>query len=201
MARKNKYKINDVPSYDDDEFLDDNIIFDDREEFLEDHEKGRPVIKDYPADIDEDDLDYDFKAERRRNRKTRKERFGYKGKYELLPERENQKQIRFYERRFRYRTTALITGILALPFAFVAFKYNLLFSLLVILMVIPGFLWGLVGLIKIRTAGIITIIIGLTLNVIAVIMISKPLFNLIPHLKVIVDLIKTYFDSYITSLV
>lgn len=199
MARKNLYKINDIASVDDDEFNDDDELFDDRDEFLEDYEKARPDIEDYPDDIDEDDLDRDFRAERReerrRNKKTRTEKFHYKGKYELLPEKENYRQLKFYYKLFRYRAAAMISGIVGIGLGFVAWKYNLLFALLVIVAVIPGILWGLLGLIKTRTKGIIIIIIGLVLNAIAIIMIIRPLWELIPHLKNMGQLFKDYLDS------
>lgn len=199
MARKNLYKINDVLSVDDEKFRDDDELFADGDEYEEEYIKARPDIIDYPDDIDEDDLDYDFKAEykeaRKKRKKTRKEKFRYRGKYELLPERENHKQIRFYRRRFTYMASALITGIIGVGFGFLAFKYNHIFALLTVLIVLPGILWGLFGLINIRTKGLIIIIIGLTLNIIAVIMIMKPLWALIPNLGQMYDLIKDYIKD------
>lgn len=199
MARKNLYKINDVLSVDEADFAKDSERFDDRKEFLEEYELARPDIEDYPDDVDEDDLDFDFKEarreERRRNKKTRSEKFHYRGKYELLPERELNKQTRFYFRLFRYRFASLLSGILALGLAFIAWKYNILFSVLTLIAVVPGLLWGLLGLLKIRTKGIIIVIIGLLLNVLAVIMVIRPFYNLIPQLADMFQLFKDYLNS------
>lgn len=203
MARKKLYKINNIPSNSDDDFADDNERFDDHDDYLEEWEKASPDILDYPDDIDEDDLDHEFKADRKadrkRRKKTRSEKFRYRSKYPLLPEREIAKQSRFYARRFVYKATALITGILALPLAFLAYKFNRIFAVLVLFIVIPGLIWGLIGLIKIRTSGLIIIIVGLALNVIATIMIARPLYHLIPNLGQIVDLIKDYFRLIMAS--
>lgn len=91
--------------------------------------------------------------------------------------------------------SALITGIIGVGFGFLAFKYNHIFALLTVLIVLPGILWGLFGLINIRTKGLIIIIIGLTLNIIAIIMIMKPLWALIPNLGQMYDLIKDYIKD------
>lgn len=203
MARKNKYKINgkvvnDDREFinDDSEFANDDLLFDDSEDFVEEEERAKVVlaIDPYPEDIDEDDLDTPIKKEKKR-KKTRKEKLRYRGKYELLPEKENWKQIRFYRRRATPMAASLITGILALVFAFLAYKYNSLFSLATILIVVTGFIYSLIGFLKIRTKGVIVLIIGFLFSVIALIMIISPLKALYHQADQVKDALKDFLET------
>lgn len=131
-----------------------------------------------------------------KSEKTLSERLRYNGKYDLLPEKELRKQLRFYERRFLYKYSGYVTAIPALFFTILALKYNTLISLMVILMVAPGILWSTLGALKVRRGGaLIVILIGLALNVIALIVAAPALVAAVPKIGEVIRLISEYIQS------
>ncbi len=215
MARKNVYKINGKVVNDESIFGNDEVVFDEERLFEEDEEiknlltgeaasEDSEHIEDLEYDED-DDFEYEEDDEevdgeevvekKKKHKKTRKEKFHYHGKHELLPERENWKQIRFYRRRAIPLAASLITGILALVFGFISFKYNALFSLATILIVVTGLVYSLIGFFKVRTRGIIVLIIGIVFNIIGIIMVISPLKALFREMDALKDAFKGFLDT------
>lgn len=118
----------------------------------------------------------------------------YKGKYELLPEKENRKQIRFRDRIFTYSYTALITGIFAVLFAIGAIIFNRLLAFCVVLCVISGLFWGLVGLIKLKAYRRFYVLLGLGLNIIAISISVQPLMESLALSAELLELILQAFQ-------
>lgn len=203
MARKNKYKINGQVVNDDTVFANDDIFFNEGEEFLDEENRENTFIaaEPYPDDFDEDEFFEEAETsevkKKKKRKKTRKEKLRYRGKYELLPERENWRQIKFYRRRFLAIGASFITGIFALLLGFAAYKYNALFGVLTILIAVPGLIYSLIGLVKIRTKGIIVVIIGLVFNIIGLIMIISPLKTIFSNFGAIQQALKDLLDLFI----
>lgn len=135
------------------------------------------------------------KLEREQKRKTLSEKLRYNGKYELLPEKELQKQLRFYRRRFSFKYAAYFTAIPALLFTYAAITYNTLLALLVILIVLPGLLWGILGAIRVRGFALIVVLIGLGLNVLSIALSINPLIDAIPKIGEVFRLIMEHITS------
>jgi len=103
MARKKK---NDVALYDDSSYEEDDLKYAADEEVyaesLEDDEgkakKKRKKKKKEPKDPKERK-----DGSETRGGKTLTDRYHYRGRYYLLPERELRKQLRFYQKVFNYR--------------------------------------------------------------------------------------------------
>ncbi len=203
MARKNKYKINGQVVNDDTVFANDDIFFNEGEEFLDEENRENTFIaaEPYPDDFDEDEFFEEAETsevkKKKKRKKTRKEKLRYRGKYELLPERENWRQIKFYRRRFLAIGAPFITGIFALLLGFAAYKYNALFGVLTILIAVPGLIYSLIGLVKIRTKGVIVVIIGLVFNIIGLIMIISPLKTIFSNFGAIQQALKDLLDLFI----
>lgn len=156
--------------------------------------KKEEISKEKVEEAAQEEVSEEVIAEKKE--KTLSQRLRYKGKYELLPEKELRKQLRFYERRYLYKYSAYITAIPALFFAILALKYNTLISLMVLLMVTPGILWSILGAFKVRRGGaLIIILIGLVLNVIAVIVAAPALVDAIPKIGEVIRLIIEYIQS------
>lgn len=128
-------------------------------------------------------------------KKTLKQKLRYRGKYELLPEKENRKQLRFYFRLFVFKYTGIVTGIFAIAFAFGALRYNRLLSISAILIALPGLFWGLIGLFKIRRFALILLFTGLILNLAALALAAMPLIQIVGSLGTIWQLIMDYITS------
>lgn len=180
MAREKKRKEvqPEVETYDDSKYLDDDLKY------------AEPVL------IEEEPVEAPRpQEEKKKPKKTLTERYRYKGKYELLPERELRKQLRFYQRVFNYRWLGILSGVCAIFFAAIATKYNHYFSLFTLLIVISGLIYGVFGLIKIRRFGLILVLLGVVLNVVAIIMVINPLKLIIADAAEIVQLINDYISS------
>ncbi|GEM_PF-2546162 len=155
------------------------------EDFLEDNVevKQTPIIE----EADEKPV--------KKPKKTLKQKLRYRGKYELLPEKENRKQLRFYHRLFIFKYTGLVTGIFAVAFAFGALRYNKLLSISAILIALPGLFWGLTGLFKIRRFALIPLFTGLFLNVAAIALAAIPLIQISSSFGTIWQMIMDYITA------
>lgn len=176
MVKKTKKVVaSDEATFDDSKFDKDNELF---QEPLSEEDKLEEAV------------------EEKKKKKTRKEKLRYKGKYELLPERENYRQLRFYHRRFVYKYVPFITAAFAILFSFAAIQYNRLLAISAILIAAPGIFWGILGLLKIRRFAFFVVVTGLVLNVIAIIMAIVPLTQVMGQLGQIWTLIQQYLSSF-----
>lgn len=172
MSRKDKKNIDDsLNIFTEEDFLEQNVEV-----------KYSPIIEE-----DEEPV--------KKPKKTLKQKLRYRGKYELLPEKENRKQLRFYYRLFVYKYTGIITGIFALLFGFGALRYNKLLAICAFLIVLPGIFWSLIGIFKIRRLGLILLITGLALNVAALALAVVPLINIAGSFGDILQMIMDYITS------
>lgn len=177
MARKSKQ---DDIRYDNEDAL---ILDDDPELFV------------YEDEAEAEELEA-YEPKKRKPKKTLKQKFGYKGKYDLLPEKENHKQIKFYQKLFNYRYAALIGGIVAMLFAYATIRFNSLFSVVVIFSVLPGLLYGILGLLKLRDWRFFMAASGIVVNVIAVIMVIGPFTAVVGSFGQIWQLLSDYFITF-----
>lgn len=135
-------------------------------------------------------------AAKETKKKTLSAKLRYKGKYELLPEKELRKQLRFYEKRHTYKYAAYIGAIPAIFFAILALKYNTLLSLLVVIMIVPGIFYSIMGAIKVRRGlALIFVLGGLVLNLVALFISFPALVDALPKLGEIFRLIGEYIKS------
>ncbi|OQC11004.1 MAG: hypothetical protein BWX74_00405 [Tenericutes bacterium ADurb.Bin087] len=196
-----KNKKNDVALYDDSAYEQDDL------KYAADDEK-------YAEPLDEDEGE--TKAKRKKKKKAPKEikdpkerkdgrelkgdktltdRYRYKGRYYLLPERELRKQLRFYQKVFNYRFLGIIAGVIALVFAILALMFNAYFAVFTLLVVITGLVYGVLGMFKLRGLNWILVLMGIGLNIVAIVLAMKPLTFVFKHLGEIIELISEYISA------
>lgn len=195
MARKKK---NDVALYDDSSYEEDDLKYAADEEVyaesLEDDEgkakKKRKKKKKEPKDPKERK-----DGSETRGGKTLTARYHYRGRYYLLPERELRKQLRFYQKVFNYRFLGIIAGVIALIFSILSLTFNAYFAVFTLLIVITGLIYGLLGMLKLRGLNWLFVLIGIGLNIMAIVLAMKPLTFVFKHLGEIMALINEYMSS------
>ena len=195
MARKKK---NDVALYDDSSYEEDDLKYAADEEVyaesLEDDEgkakKKRKKKKKEPKDPKERK-----DGSETRGGKTLTDRYHYRGRYYLLPERELRKQLRFYQKVFNYRFLGIIAGVIALIFSILSLTFNAYFAVFTLLIVITGLIYGLLGMLKLRGLNWLFVLIGVGLNIMAIVLAMKPLTFVFKHLGEIMALINEYMSS------
>jgi hypothetical protein len=195
MARKKK---NDVALYDDSSYEEDDLKYAADEEVyaesLEDDEgkakKKRKKKKKEPKDPKERK-----DGSETRGGKTLTDRYHYRGRYYLLPERELRKQLRFYQKVFNYRFLGIIAGVIALIFSILSLTFNAYFAVFTLLIVITGLIYGLLGMLKLRGLNWLFVLIGIGLNIMAIVLAMKPLTFVFKHLGEIMALINEYMSS------
>jgi hypothetical protein len=195
MARKKK---NDVALYDDSSYEEDDLKYAADEEVyaesLEDDEgkakKKRKKKKKEPKDPKERK-----DGSETRGGKTLTDRYHYRGRYYLLPERELRKQLRFYQKVFNYRFLGIIVGVIALIFSILSLTFNAYFAVFTLLIVITGLIYGLLGMLKLRGLNWLFVLIGIGLNIMAIVLAMKPLTFVFKHLGEIMALINEYMSS------
>lgn len=195
MARKKK---NDVALYDDSSYEEDDLKYAADEEVyaesLEDDEgkakKKRKKKKKEPKDPKERKA-----GSETRGGKTLTDRYHYRGRYYLLPERELRKQLRFYQKVFNYRFLGIIAGVIALIFSILSLTFNAYFAVFTLLIVITGLIYGLLGMLKLRGLNWLFVLIGIGLNIMAIVLAMKPLTFVFKHLGEIMALINEYMSS------
>ena len=195
MARKKK---NDVALYDDSSYEEDDLKYAADEEVyaesLEDDEgkakKKRKKKKKEPKDPKERK-----DGSETRGGKTLTDRYHYRGRYYLLPERELRKQLRFYHKVFKYRFLGIIAGVIALIFSILSLTFNAYFAVFTLLIVITGLIYGLLGMLKLRGLNWLFVLIGIGLNIMAIVLAMKPLTFVFKHLGEIMALINEYMSS------
>lgn len=195
MARKKK---NDVALYDDSSYEEDDLKYAADEEVyaesLEDDEgkakKKRKKKKKEPKDPKERK-----DGSETRGGKTLTDRYHYRGRYYLLPERELRKQLRFYQKVFNYRFLGIIAGVIALIFSILSLTFNAYFAVFTLLIVITGLIYGLLGMLKLRGLNWLFVLIGIGLNIMAIVLAMKPLTFVFKHLGEIMALINEYMNS------
>lgn len=195
MARKKK---NDVALYDDSSYEEDDLKYAADEEVyaksLEDDEgkakKKRKKKKKEPKDPKERK-----DGSETRGGKTLTDRYHYRGRYYLLPERELRKQLRFYQKVFNYRFLGIIAGVIALIFSILSLTFNAYFAVFTLLIVITGLIYGLLGMLKLRGLNWLFVLIGIGLNIMAIVLAMKPLTFVFKHIGEIMALINEYMSS------
>lgn len=195
MARKKK---NDVALYYDSSYEEDDLKYAADEEVyaesLEDDEgkakKKRKKKKKEPKDPKERK-----DGSETRGGKTLTDRYHYRGRYYLLPERELRKQLRFYQKVFNYRFLGIIAGVIALIFSILSLTFNAYFAVFTLLIVITGLIYGLLGMLKLRGLNWLFVLIGIGLNIMAIVLAMKPLTFVFKHLGEIMALINEYMSS------
>ena len=130
-----------------------------------------------------------------RGGKTLTDRYHYRGRYYLLPERELRKQLRFYQKVFNYRFLGIIAGVIALIFSILSLTFNAYFAVFTLLIVITGLIYGLLGMLKLRGLNWLFVLIGIGLNIMAIVLAMKPLTFVFKHLGEIMALINEYMSS------
>lgn len=151
----------------------------------------KPVETKKPAEVKK----IEAPKKEKKKEKSLTDKLRYKGDYELLPEKELHKQLRFYHRRFVFKYAAYFTAVLAFLFTFAAYAYNTLIALAVLLIVLPGILWSILGALRVRGKALIIVLIGLGLNVLALIIVSVPLFIAFSKLGELFSLIMEYIQT------
>lgn len=127
--------------------------------------------------------------------KTLTERYRYKGKYFLLPERELRKQLKFYQKVFNYRYLGIISGVIALIFSMLAVMLNAYFAVLTLLIVITGTIYSIVGMVKLRGFSWILGIIAIALNIAAIAVAMKPMTFVFTNLNEIIEMFNEYLEA------
>lgn len=155
----------------------------------------KPVETKKPAEVKKEVKKIEAPKKEKKQEKSLTDKLRYKGDYELLPEKELHKQLRFYHRRFVFKYAAYFTAVLAFLFTFAAYAYNTLIALAVLLIVLPGILWSILGTLRVRGKALIIVLIGLGLNVLALIIVSVPLFIAFSKLGELFSLIMEYIQT------
>lgn len=85
--------------------------------------------------------------------------------------------------------------MIALIFSILSLTFNAYFAVFTLLIVITGLIYGLLGMLKLRGLNWLFVLIGIGLNIMAIVLAMKPLTFVFKHLGEIMALINEYMSS------